>query len=187
MSKKGESFYLDSGELCVTIPNEVITRNQKRWESFIIGQFHGNLPSPGALHAIFNGIWSNRKRDITVSKLGPRTILIRIPDPTTRQRVLNQGMWHIEGQTMFVAAWKPGLNPSLPELTEAPVWLEFRGVPPHFFSEEGFEHIAGMLGQPVHCHQSTINMTNLEVGKVLTIINPSVLLPEAVNVQFATG
>lgn len=187
MSKKGESFYLDSGEQCVKIPNEVITRNQKRWESFIIGQFHGNLPSPGALHAIFNGIWSNRKRDITVSKLGPRTILIRIPDPSTCQRVLNQGMWHIEGQTMFVATWEPGLNPSLPELTEAPVWLEFRGVPPHFFSEEGFEHIAGMLGQPVHCHQSTINMTNLEVEKVLTIINPSVPLPEAVNVQFATG
>lgn len=88
---------------------------------------------------------------------------------------------------MFVAAWEPGLNPSMPELTEAPVWLEFRGVPPHFFSEEGFEHIAGMLGHPVHCHPTTINMTNLEVGKVLTIINPSKPLPEAVNVQFATG
>lgn len=88
---------------------------------------------------------------------------------------------------MFVAAWEPGLNPSLPELTEAPVWLEFRGVPPHFFLEEGFEHIAGMLGHPVHCHPSTANMTNLEVGKVLTIINPSIPLPEAVNVQFATG
>lgn len=187
MSKKGEAFRLESGELCVKIPNEVITRNHEKWKSFIIGQFHGNIPPPGALHAIFNGIWSNRLRDITISKLGTRTVLIRIPNSITRQRVLNQGMWHIEGQTMFVAPWEPGLNPSLPELTEAPVWLEFRGVPPHFFSEEGFEHIAGMLGQPVHCHPSTINMTNLEVGRVLTIINPLLPLPEAVNVQFATG
>lgn len=187
MEKKGEPFVLDSGEICVKIPNEVISRNQKRWEAFIIGQFHGNLPSPGALHGILNGIWSNRLRDITISKLGLRTVLIRIPSPATRERVLSQGMWHIEGQTMFVAAWEPGLNPALPELTEAPVWLEFRGVPPHFFSEEGFEHIAGMIGHPIHCHSSTINMTNLEVGKVLTVINPSEPLPEAVNVQFATG
>lgn len=187
MEKKGAPFVLETGELCVQIPNEVITRNHKRWESFIIGQFHGNLPSPGALHAILNGIWSNRLRDITISKLATRTVLIRIPNSITRQRVLNQGIWHIEGQTMFVAAWEPGLKPTMPELTEAPVWLEFRGVPPHFFSEEGFEHIAGMLGHPVYCHPSTINMTNLEVGKVLTIINPSVPLPEAVNIQFATG
>lgn len=187
MSRKGDPFTLESRELCVKIPNEVITRNQKRWDAFIIGQFHGNLPSPGALHAILNGIWSNRHRDISISRLGVRTVLIKIPNAATRQRVLSQGLWHIEGQTMFVANWEPGLNPTMPELTEAPVWLEFRGVPPHFFSEEGFEHIAGMLGQPVYCHPSTINMTNLEVGKVLTIINPSVALPEAVNVQFATG
>ncbi|KAG7588439.1 Reverse transcriptase domain [Arabidopsis suecica] len=187
MSRKGDPFTLESGELCVKIPNEVISRNQKRWDAFIIGQFHGNLPSPGALHAILNGIWSNRHRDISISRLGVRTVLIKIPNAATRQRVLGQGLWHIEGQTMFVADWEPGLNPKMPELTEAPVWLEFRGVPPHFFSEEGFEHIAGMLGHPVYCHPSTINMTNLEVGKVLTIINPSVALPEAVNVQFASG
>ncbi|XP_010501556.1 PREDICTED: uncharacterized protein LOC104778826 [Camelina sativa] len=187
MSKKGETFILESGEMCVKIPNEVIIRNNKRWEPFIIGQFHGNLPPRGVLHAIFNGIWSNRHRDITISRLGPRTVLIRIPNSSTRQRILTQGMWLIEGQTMFVAPWEPGLNPELPELTEVPVWLEFRGVPPHFFSEEGFEHIAGILGQPIRCHQATIDMTNLEVGKVLTVINPSSPLPEAVNVQFSSG
>lgn len=187
MVKKGTPFILDSGELCVQIPNEVITRNHKRWESFIIGQFHGNLPSAGALHAIFNGIWSNRYQDITASRLGPRSVLIRIPCPATRKRVLSQGIWHIEGQTMFVAEWEPGLNPVMPELTEAPVWLEFRGVPPHFFYVEGFEHVAGVLGHPIYCHLSTVNMTNLEVGKGFTVIDPTKPLPEAVNVQFATG
>lgn len=187
MVKKGKPFILDSGELCVQIPNDVITRNHKRWESFIIGQFHGNLPSHGALHAIFNGIWRNRSRDITVSKLGPRSVLIRIPCPATRKRVLGQGIWHIEGQSMFVADWEPGLSPTMPELTSVPVWLEFRGVPPHFFSEEGFEHVAGMLGHPLYCHPSTVNMTNMEVGKVFTIIDPSKPLPEAVNVQFDNG
>lgn len=88
---------------------------------------------------------------------------------------------------MFVAAWKPGLNPSMPALTSVPVWLEFRGVPPHFFSEEGLEHVAGALGIPVHLHPLTANMTNLEVAKVFTIINPLKPLPEAMNIQFESG
>ncbi|XP_024004813.1 uncharacterized protein LOC112081968 [Eutrema salsugineum] len=187
MKKKGTPFLLDSGEICVKIPNDVISRNQKRWESFVLGQFHENLPSKGALYAISNGIWSRKFRDITVSKLGPKAVLIRIPCPATRRRVLGQAMWSIEGQSMFVAAWEPGLTPTMPALTSVPVWLEFRGVPPHFFSEEGFEHVAGALGHPLHLHPSTANMTNLECGKVLTIINPLVPIPEVMNVQFDSG
>ncbi|KAL1197152.1 hypothetical protein V5N11_002031 [Cardamine amara subsp. amara] len=187
MTKKGTSFLLESGEKCVQIPNEVIQKNYRKWDNFIIGQFHGNLPSHGAFHATFNGIWSNRVRDITVSKLRPRTIFIRIPNSASRARVLSQGMWLIEGQTMFVADWALGLTPLLPELTHVPVWLEFREVSPYFFSEEGLEHIVGLVGDPVHCHPSTLNMINLEVAKVLTIIDPTKEIPEAVNAQFMTG
>ncbi|KAL1206320.1 hypothetical protein V5N11_020130 [Cardamine amara subsp. amara] len=96
-------------------------------------------------------------------------------------------MWHIEGQLMFVAKWEPGLKPKLHVLTSAPVWLDFHGVPPHYFSEERLEYIAGMLAKPVFCHPSTLNMTNLEVVRVFTIINPTKPLHEAVNAQFSTG
>lgn len=46
------------------------------------------MPSPGALHAITNGIWSNRLRDITVFKLSDKSFLIKISNPETRKRVL---------------------------------------------------------------------------------------------------
>ncbi|XP_019086253.1 PREDICTED: uncharacterized protein LOC109126838 [Camelina sativa] len=187
MEKKGIPITLDSGELCVKIPNMVVQRNQNRWKDFIIGQFHGNLPSKGALYAILNGIWSRKRRDITISKQGPKSVLIRIPCEETRKRVLAQRVWHIEGQSMFVADWEPDLSPVMPELTEAPVWLEFRGVPPQFFSQEALEYIAGLVGHPVFCHPSTINLTDLEVAKVFTIVNITKPLPEAVNAQFETG
>lgn len=87
----------------------------------------------------------------------------------------------------FVAKWEPGLNPKLHVLTSAPVWLDFHAVPPHYFSEEGLEHITYMLGKPMFCHPSTLSMTNLEVARVFTIINPTNPLPEAVNVQFSLG
>lgn len=183
MAKKGVPFVLESGDVCVKIPNEVIKRNHKKWELFIIGQFHGNLPSHGALHVILNEIWSHKLCDITLSKLGPNTVLIKIPNVDMRKRVLSQGIWHIERQTMFVADWSLGLNLTMPELTKVPVWLEFRGVPPHFFSIEGLEHIVGILGDPKFPHPSTLNMTNLEVAKVFNIIDPTKLIPKAINVQ----
>lgn len=149
-----------------------------------MGQFHGNLPFHGALHSILNEIWSSKRRDITISKLSPKTVLIKVPCPATRARVLGQGMWHIEGQTMFVVDYSPGFTPQMPELVEAHVWLELWGVPPHFFNEESLEHVGGLVGDPLYFHPSTANMTDLEVTKVFTIIDFQTPLPETVNTQF---
>lgn len=97
LEKKGTAFTLPSGEACVKIPNSVIENNKKGWESFIIGQFYSDPPAQNLIHNIVNGIWSKRFRDITVSKLEGNTFLIRIPNASTRERVLYQRLWQIEG------------------------------------------------------------------------------------------
>ncbi|KFK42816.1 hypothetical protein AALP_AA1G042800 [Arabis alpina] len=187
LQKKGTAFTLPSGEACVTIPNSVIENNRKGWECFILGQFYSDPPSQGIIHNIVNGIWSRQYRDVTVSKLEGHAFLFRVPNASTRHRVLTQRLWQIEGQTMFVAKWEPGMKAINPELTSAPIWLELRNVPLQFFHEEGLEHIAGLVGKPKALHPSTMNKTNLEVAKVFTIIDPRKPLPEAVNVQFESG
>lgn len=187
LQKKGTAFTLDSGEACVKIPNSVIERNKKSWECFVLGQFYSEPPSQGTIHNIVNGIWSKQFRDIAVSKMEGSSFLFRIPNHFTRNRVLNQRLWQIGGQTMFVAKWVPGIIPTKPELTSAPIWLELRNVPLQFFHEEGLERIAGLVGDPKFLHSSTANKTNLEVAKVLTLIDPRKPLPEAVNVQFDSG
>lgn len=88
---------------------------------------------------------------------------------------------------MFVADYSPGMSPAMPVLIEAPVWLEFRGVPPQFFNEESLERVAEIVGDPLYLHPSTANLTDLEVAKVFTVVNLSVPLPEAVNAQFESG
>lgn len=88
---------------------------------------------------------------------------------------------------MFVAKWSPGLQQEKPELTMVPVWLEFTGVPLQFFNREGLQEIAGLVGQPVCLHPSIENLTNIEVGKVYTIIDPRKPLPEGVNTRFENG
>lgn len=187
LQKKGESFMLPSGETCVTIPNSVIEKNIRSWESFIIGQFYSDPPSQGTIQTIVNGIWSKQFRDITVSKMEGFAFLLRIPNASTRAHVLKQCLWQIEGQTVFVAKWEPGIVPVKPELTSAPIWLELRDVPLQFFNEEALEHIASQVGDPKFLHPHTANKTNLEVAKVFTIIDPRVPLPEAVNARFESG
>lgn len=187
LSKKGEAFTLPSGEACIKIPNSVIEKNRRSWEPFVMGQFYSDPPTQGTLHNIVNGIWSKQYRDIAVSKMEGFAFLFRIPNAATRDRVVKQRLWLIEGQTMFVDKWEPGVVPTKPELTSAPIWLELRKVPLQFFNEDGLERIAGLVGHPKYLHPTTANKTNLEVAKVFTIIDPRKPLPEAVNVQFDSG
>ena len=187
LKKTGEAFTLPSGEACIKISNSVIEKNKKSWEQFIIGQFYSDPPAQGTIHNIVNGIWSKHYRDIAVSKMEGNAYLFRIPNAATRHRVVYQRLWQIEGQTMFVDNWEPGVIPAKPELTSAPIWLELRKVPLQFFNEECLGRIAGLVGEPKYLHPTTANQTNLEVAKVFTVIDPRKPLPEAVNVQFENG
>lgn len=169
------------------IPNSVIEKNKKAWDSFIIGQFYEEPPPRGAVHAIVNGIWSRQRRDISVSKMDGHAFLFRVPCPISRRRILSQSLWQVDGQTMFVAKWSPGVHQKKPELSMVPVWLEFTGVPLQFFNREGLQEIAGLVGHPVCLHPATENLTNIEVAKVYTVIDPRKPLPEGVNAQFESG
>lgn len=187
LDPEGTSFTLDSGEACIRIPNSVIEKNKKVWDSFIIGQFYEEPPARGAVHAIVNGIWSKQRRDISVSKMEGHTFLFRVPCPHARRRILSQCLWQVDGQTMFVAKWSPGVLAAKPELTTVPVWLDFTGVPLQFFNRDALKEIAGLVGHPLYLHPATENLTNIEVAKVYTVIDPRKPLPEAVNAQFDSG
>lgn len=187
LEPKETPFLLDSGESCVTIPNAVVEKNKKAWEYFILGQFYEESPARGDAHAIVNGIWSRQKRDITVNKMEGNAFLFRVPCPNARRRILKQSLWQIDGQTMFVTKWSPGIQQVKPELETVLVWLEFTGVPLQFFNRDALKEIAGMVGKPLCLHPTTENLTNIEVAKVYTVIDPRKPLPEFVNARFENG
>ncbi|RID74361.1 hypothetical protein BRARA_B01464 [Brassica rapa] len=187
LSPKETPYILESGEKCVTIPNAVVEKNKKAWECFILGQFYEEAPARGAVHAIVNGIWSRQRRDITVNKMDGNVYLFRVPCPNARRRILSQNLWQIDGQTMFVAKWSPGIQQIKPELKMVPVWLELTGVPLQFFNKDALQEIAGLVGHPVCLHPATENLTNIEVAKVYTVIDPREPLPEFVNARFEGG
>lgn len=93
LDPEGTPFTLGSGEACVCIPNSVIEKNRKAWDSFIIGQFYEEAPARGAIHAITNGMWSKQRRDIAVSKMDGNAFLFRVPCPNARRKILSQCLW----------------------------------------------------------------------------------------------
>lgn len=120
---KGSENLQRSGEACVRIPTSISEKNKKSWECFILGQFYHEPPSQGTIHNIVNGIWSKQFRDINVSKMEGNAFLFRIPHSATRRRVIKQGLWQIEGQTMFVADWEPGVIPDKPSGLNSEMFL----------------------------------------------------------------
>ncbi|XP_013632542.1 PREDICTED: uncharacterized protein LOC106338013 [Brassica oleracea var. oleracea] len=87
---------------------------------------------------------------------------------------------------MFVTKWSPGIQQIKPKLEMVPVWLEFTGVPLQFFNKDALKEIA-MVGHPLCLHPATENLTNIEVAKVYTVIDPRKPLPEFVNARFECG
>ncbi|XP_013617175.1 PREDICTED: uncharacterized protein LOC106323633 [Brassica oleracea var. oleracea] len=125
--------------------------------------------------------------DITVNKMEGNSFLFRMPCPNARRRILKQSLWQIDGQTMFVAKWSLGIQQVRPELEMVLVWLEFTGVPLQFFNRDALKEIAGMVGHPLCLHPATENLTNIEVAKVYTVIDPRKPLTEFVNARFESG
>lgn len=142
-----------------------------------MGQFYEDAPARGAVHAISNGIWRKQRRDISVSKMEGNTFLFRVPCPNARRGILSQNFWQFDGQTMFVAKWASGLQLIKPELEMVHVWLEFTGVSLQFFNSDALQEIAGIVGHPVCLHPTTLNLTNTEVAKVYTVIDPRKPIP----------
>lgn len=132
-------------------------------------------------------LWSKHRRDISVSKMDGNAFLFRVPCPNARRRILGQCLWLVDGQTMFVAKWSPGIKLEKPSLASVPVGLDFVGVPLQFFNKDALKEIAGLVGHPLCLHPATENLTNLEVAKIYTVIDPKKPLPEAVNARLISS
>ncbi|KAL0729164.1 hypothetical protein Bca4012_025257 [Brassica carinata] len=165
LEPEGTPFTLDSGEACIRIPNSVIEKNKKSWDSFILEKFYEEPPTRGAVHAIVNGIWSKHRRDISVSKMDGHAFLFRVPCPHARRRILSQCLWQVDGKTMFVAKWSPGVQAEKPELSTVPVWLDFTGVPLQFFNKDALKKIARLVGHPLCLHPSTEILQTLRLQR----------------------
>ncbi|CAA7027789.1 unnamed protein product [Microthlaspi erraticum] len=113
--------YMDDGTPKVRIPSHVLLGGVENQKEYVVGQFSRcSAPSRGQIQAIVSMIWG-RKCQIFIRKLGESTYLFHIPHESTRNWVIQRGLWHIDDCLMFVSPWSPTETISIPEITTIPV------------------------------------------------------------------
>uniref|UniRef100_A0A1J3CVJ4 DUF4283 domain-containing protein n=1 Tax=Noccaea caerulescens TaxID=107243 RepID=A0A1J3CVJ4_NOCCA len=162
-----EPEYLEDGTPKVTIPPHVLLQRLENQKEYVLGQFFRCSPPPGGLiYAVLNNLWG-RKCKISIRKLGASSYLFHIPEESTRNWVLQRGLWHVDDCLMFVAPWTPEASLAIPEIKTIPVWVTLKNIPSILYSIRGISHIASGLGAPMATHKPRLDPFFMGEAKIL--------------------
>ncbi|KAJ4824489.1 hypothetical protein Tsubulata_033140 [Turnera subulata] len=116
----------DNATLC--IPPELLAIGKQKYSLCLIGQFMGNTPRMGLIHAMLNKLWG-RQGVISVSDYKEGLILIQFPTDASLSRALMGGPWHVAGVPLILRPWESNLQKL--DFTNAtlPVWVQLKQVP----------------------------------------------------------
>ncbi|XP_048607794.1 uncharacterized protein LOC125584047 [Brassica napus] len=151
----------------VTIPSKVLRLGPENKDEYLIGKFHRcSLPPGGLVHAVVNKIWG-RSCKISCKKISDSSYMFHIPHQSTRQWIIQRGVWHIDDCLLFVLPWTPEGSFKIPEVSTLPVWVTLKDIPDCCYSRLGISHIASGLGEPILTQKPRLDPTNLGETKVL--------------------
>ena len=112
------TFRLD-GTPEVMIPSQVLRLGPENKKEYIIGHFHRcSLPPGGLIHVVVNRLWGRTCR-IGCRKLSETSYMFHIPHDSTRQWVIQRGVWHVDDCLLFVSPWKPVNSFKVPEYQQS--------------------------------------------------------------------
>ncbi|KAJ4837726.1 hypothetical protein Tsubulata_027437 [Turnera subulata] len=84
---------LVSDSSAIRIPTDVIEHGRKKYSMCLVGQFMGNAPRMGLIHAMFNKLWG-RDGNIAVVPYKSDLFLIQFPTESSLSGALYGGPWH---------------------------------------------------------------------------------------------
>ncbi|ESQ38279.1 hypothetical protein EUTSA_v10029505mg [Eutrema salsugineum] len=182
-----EPKFLEDGTPKVTIPPHVLLQGLENQKEYVLGQFYRcSPPSGGLIFAVFNKLLGKNCR-ITIRKLGDSNYLFHIPDESTRNWVLQRGLWHVDDCLMFVAAWTPEASLAIPEIKTIPVWVTLKRIPNILYSIPGISHIASGLGALMATHKPRLDPILMGEAKILVEVELSKAFPTRIAAEDDNG
>lgn len=180
------TFRLD-GTPQVTIPSQVLSLGPENKREYLIGQFHRcSLPPGGLIHAVVNRLWGRSCR-IGCRKLSESSYMFHIPHDSTREWVVQRGVWHVDDCLLFVSPWKSVNSLKVPEVSTIPVWVNLKNVPDCCYSRLGLSHVASGLGEPMQTHKPRLDPTCLGEAKVLVEVELDKPFPKQIVLDDKQG
>lgn len=123
----------------VKIPNFVFHRGADLHMDFVLGVFMGKTPSYGHIQSVLTRIWGREMKLEIHLRPTSRSMLVRIPNATIRNKIVEKEIWHIGSSLLYVAQWFSNITIKLPTFTSIPLWAHVRGVP--LYTQEGLSRV----------------------------------------------
>ncbi|KAG8362830.1 hypothetical protein BUALT_BualtUnG0033100 [Buddleja alternifolia] len=134
----------------------------------LIGKFPHGAPSMLRLRKCFHRL--GLKGSCTVGALDVVNVLIKLTTEEDFSRIWLKQVWSFDNFPMRVLKWTPEFCPD-EEPPVAPVWVNFPGLPAHFFDKKGIYTIAELIGRPLRVDESIISGLRPNVARACIEIN----------------
>lgn len=166
-------FEVKNGVAEIEIPVEIFEDAEPLWKCFMVGYFMNDAPHIGSIHSTVNRIWASQGKTSKIDGqfIGKKTILFRVEDEATRNRVMRRKFWHIADVPLVVYEWNPKTAQAPPDLSAMPLWVDLKNVPGYLYSKKGLSFLERTTGKFVKLHPNTEKCIRLDVARMLVEVD----------------
>ncbi|XVE74386.1 hypothetical protein DITRI_Ditri12bG0012800 [Diplodiscus trichospermus] len=170
----------------VTPPTKIFAEGEGLWKNVVVAQFIGQTPNFSLFQRLVRVMW-NFGGELEISPTGSNLFIIQFTSLDARDRVLEQGPWHIQNKPLIVRKWEPSMSSLDFDLAKIPIWIHLRNVPLELFTRSGLSYIASAVGIPLYMDRITTSYQRLAYAKVCVEIEVSSKIPSSIEVRMKDG
>ncbi|XVE48983.1 hypothetical protein DITRI_Ditri01bG0045400 [Diplodiscus trichospermus] len=125
--------------------------------------------------------------DVNVKPAGVNLFIILFSDVEARDKVLEEGPWHVQNKPLIVRKWEPGLTTLDLDFSRIPLWVHLSNVPLELFTKEGLSYIASAIGNPLYMDRIIAAQQRLAYAKICVELDVNLEVPDSIEVQMKDG
>ncbi|XP_011007500.1 PREDICTED: uncharacterized protein LOC105113160 [Populus euphratica] len=109
-------------------------------------------------------------------------LIFAFPTEYEMLKVLGGGPYNVFGRPLLLQVMPDFFYFKPNDMTKLPTWVRFPNLPLRCWTPLYLSKLASVIGKPIHCDDSTTNMTRLSYARVLIEVDFLGDLPSSVNV-----
>lgn len=103
------------------------------------------------------------------------------------ERVLTGGPHSLNRKPVVVKQWHVGFDTNVEIFKSFPIWVQLKGLPVSFWSEDSLSTIRSVLGVPKYANECTTRVKRMEFVTVMIEVDATCELLQEVNIEGLGG
>ena len=133
-----------------------------------------------------NLLWG-KAGEVDIHPTRHNLFVIQFSDSAVRDRVLEDGPWHIQNKPLIVRKWEPEMGSLEFNLTKLPIWIQLSNIPLELFSQNGLNYIATALGNLLYMARIMATQQRLAYVRVCVEMKETMEVPKNIEVELKNG